>query len=50
MTRGLLSTFKRESRVLDPCELHLSLTLERETAYSAALVGAEEPCKPLSFG
>ncbi|MEA2431854.1 MAG: hypothetical protein QOI19_2327 [Thermoleophilaceae bacterium] len=31
-------------------ESALTLTLERKTAYSAAFVGAEEPCKPLSFG
>ena len=30
--------------------VQLALTLQRKTTYGAAFVGAEEPCKPLSFG
>jgi hypothetical protein len=50
MTRGLRITLKPESRVSAGADVHLSLTLERKTAYSAAFDGAKEPCKPLSFG
>jgi hypothetical protein len=50
MTRGFPPTLKRESSLGTAAQPHLSLTLERKTTYSAAFVGAEEPCKPLSFG
>src|SRR5205085_10564145 len=50
MTRRLHDRLKRESRVGAGADHRLSLTPGRKTTYSAAFVGAEEPCKPLSFG
>jgi hypothetical protein len=49
MTQGLEHTLKRKLRVRSRVQQQSTLTLHRETPYSAEFVGSEEPCKTLEF-